>query len=144
MNITLFDAIDLIIVLAVECVLLRKIFHFRRILMSSDCDVLCADSGCEVLHFEIVLKNVKFRIILLYRPPCLSRNSNSSNYLVKLLTALVDPHLVDTTVILGHFNLPYIDWLNSCARSDGIHDTVFKLYVTLWYEPAGYTTNQNY
>ena len=67
------------------CVLLRRIFHFRRILMSSDCDVLCADSGCDVLHFEIVLKNVKFRIILLYRPPCLSRNSNSSTYLVKLL-----------------------------------------------------------
>ena len=103
------------------CVLLRKIFNLRRIPMSPDCEVLCTDSGCDILHFEILLKHVKFRIILFYRPPCPSRNLTSSAALVKLLSTLVDPHLINTTIILGDFNLPFIDWSNSCARSDGIH-----------------------
>ena len=107
-------------------VLLRKIFNFRRIPMSSDCEVLCSDSGCDILHFVILLKHVKFRIISLYRPPCSSRNPTSSASLVKLLSTLVDPHLINTTIILGDFNLPFIDWSNSCARSDGIHDSIFN------------------
>ena len=97
--------------------------------MSLDDDVLCSGSGCDVLHFEIILKSCKFRIILVYRPPNSDRYANIA--LAKLLSSLVDPHLLDTTIILGDFNLPCIDWSNSHVKIDGIHDCIFNCMSSL-------------
>ena len=99
--------------------------------MSLDDDVLCSDSGCDVLHFEILLKSCKFRIIFLYRPPNSDRYANIA--LAKLLSSLVDPHtnIQDTTIILGDFNLPCIDWSNSHVKFDGIHDFMFNCMSSL-------------
>ena len=68
---------------------------------------MLSESGCDILHIEISHKNYRFRMILVYRPPNIDKYANVS--LIKLLSSLVDPHLLDSTIVLGDFNLPFIN-----------------------------------
>ena len=65
----------------------------------------------------------------MYRPPNIDKYANFA--LIKLLSSLVDPHLLDSTIVLGDFNLPFINWSNSCVRNDGIHDSIFDCMTSL-------------
>ena len=112
-----------------------KKYNCRHISLSVTCNDLCNESGCDILHFEIVLSHDKFRMILIYRPPhsCnkVETTLHQTAALDKLLNELVDPRLLDTTIILGDFNLPSINWSNSFTKIDGIHDTIFNCMSSL-------------
>ena len=72
--------------------------------------VLLADSNCELCCIDTTLHSVKYRFIVVYRPPSSSfkdRNdliSKTQLLLVDLLNILTHPH--HTTILLGDFNLP--------------------------------------
>ena len=111
------------------CVLLHVKYNLRKIPLSSIDDAMRSESGCDILHIEISKKNFRFRMILVYRPPNIDKYANVA--LIKLLSSLVDPHLLDSTIVLGDFNLPFINWSNSCVRNDGIHDSIFDCMTSL-------------
>ena len=90
--------------------------------------------GCELVCFDAQLSLSSFRFILLYRPPntsCL----NKSDLLLKiqqlklLIESLTHPHY--TTVILGDFNLPHINWYVNDFIHDGINDVIFNCFNSL-------------
>ena len=112
------------------CALVLKQYTCRQLFLSTTCDDLRSDSGCDILYLEILLGHPKFRIILIYRPPnsCFKFHIVSSQAIAldKLLTLFVDPHLTDSTIILGDFNLPGINWFNSCTKIDGIPERIFN------------------
>ena len=117
------------------CALVSKKYNCRHISLSVTCGELCNESCCDILHFEIVLRHDKFRMIFIYRLPnsCnkFETTLHQTSALDKLLTELVDPHLLYSTIILGDFNLPSIDWPNSFTKIDGIHDTIFNCMSSL-------------
>jgi len=72
----------------------------------------------ELLCFDLLGPNIKYRIILWYRAPC----SDLAN--LKLFTAAFDfLSRTDASIILaGDFNLPNIDWSSSMSCGNALHD----------------------
>lgn len=67
--------------------------------------------GNDITITDIIFKEVTIRIICVYRPPCSSKKSTSS--LIKILQT----HITATTIIVGDFNAPSIDWTKYSAKN---------------------------
>ena len=88
-------------------------------------------TGYELLAFN-VLSVVKYRFILVYRPPCSSPKSViqiKNDLLIDAIYDLHDPHV--TTFILGDFNFPDIKWNSSPPRINNIDDKFFNAMLNL-------------
>ena len=97
-------------------------------------NLLLVQSCCEIICFDAVLSDTKYRFILVYRPPHSSFNNNelfdASESLSVLIQGLFHRHF--TTILLGDFNLPHIDWLNACTiNNDFVHNCLYDCFLDL-------------
>uniref|UniRef100_A0A1I8B0G4 Endo/exonuclease/phosphatase domain-containing protein n=1 Tax=Meloidogyne hapla TaxID=6305 RepID=A0A1I8B0G4_MELHA len=77
--------------------------------------------GNDITITDLLAKDVSFRIICVYRPPCASKKSTSS--LIKIL----QDHITINTIIIGDFNTPTIDWTKYSASNGA--DTLFAEFL---------------
>ena len=96
--------------------------------------LLTDQSCCELVGLDVLLSNVKYRFILLYRPPNTSFKTGELQYATKSLSTLLYnlTHNHATSVFLGDFNLPCIDWnSNSTMTNDFVHNCLFYCFSNL-------------
>ena len=92
--------------------------------------------GCEVLCIDVLIQPFKYRLIIIYRPPSSCFNSRSdlltkTSQLKDLIIKLTHP--TSTTIIMGDFNLPKINWLTLEMPTDGVHDVLYDCFTELGY-----------
>ena len=100
-----------------------------------ECNIVNA-CGCDVLCVDVLVQKFKYRLITVYRPPS-SCFGDKSDLLMKtsLLTDLVTrlTHPTATTILLGDFNLPGINWSSLEMPIDGVHDSIYNCLTGLGY-----------
>ena len=97
---------------------------------------LSDNCGCEILCVDIFFHKHKYRCIILYRPPssCFKSRHDlleKTSSLNNLITRLTHPSI--TTIVLGDFNLPKINWSTLEIPNDGIHDVIYQCFSSLGY-----------
>ena len=76
--------------------------------------------GNEILCIKIVAANSRFRLVIVYNPPCIASTDVSRNF-EKLLDA---NNLRKPTVIIGDFN---IDWSGNSQNKENL-ETLMRLH----------------
>ena len=103
-------------------------------ILSDDEQKLSDECGCEVICINVVFHQSKYRIVTVYRPPS-SCFKNKHELLLKthMLTQLIKnlTHPNHTTIFLGDFNLPRIDWTTLNMPQDGVHDVIYECFSQL-------------
>ena len=92
--------------------------------------ILLAKSKCDLICLDAFIAVTKYRVILVYRPP---NSSYEKSELIPGVSSLNDllynlSNVNVATVILGDFNLPYINWSNNHARNDGVHNVLLECF----------------
>ena len=107
---------------------------------------LLIHSGCEVICVDAYLEHLKYRFILVYRPPCSFNNLTDTKLaaLNDLLISLTCSQF--RTIVVGDFNLPKICWSKNEYPTVGIHDFMFNCFSSLGltqfvYEPTHFSCN---
>ena len=114
-------------------VLVRKRSRCGLVQIPDRCKNLIIISGCDIVCVDIYFKSVKYRFILVYRPPMLFLPKVDQDHEMQVLTQILSSLSAtkDTTFILGDFNLPNIDWINLTAKHNGIDDVFMNCMSTL-------------
>ena len=101
--------------------------------LSTTDQALLANSECDLICLDVFIAVTKYRVILVYRPPNSSYEKSELipgvSFLRDLLYNLTNVNAA--TVILGDFNLPYINWSNNHARNDGVHNILLECFLNL-------------
>ena len=116
------------------CALVAKDFRHIRLDLSTNDQLLFSESRCELICFDRIFPGIKYRIIRVYRPPNNSYENkteliHATISLSKLLNNLYHAHA--TTLILGDFNLPNIDWCDNIAKDDDVHNLLLNCFLDL-------------
>ena len=115
------------------CALIVKSINCTRLSLSETDQAVLIKSKCELLCLDISTASTKFRLILTYRPPNSSFDKHilavATQSLCDLIYTLFHSHA--TTLIMGDFNLPYIDWASNAARNDGVHNIMLDCFLNL-------------
>ena len=128
------------------CALVSNELKCVRLNLSDRNRSLLDQSQCELIHFDIYFSDTKYRIVLVYRPPSStlenSKLPNATKSIIDLMYNIAHP--TSTTVILGDFNLPFIDWHSYSARNDGVSSCFLDCFLNLGLhqfvlEPTRYT-----
>ena len=93
------------------CALVLHDVKWARLALSTSDQILLDKSQCDLICLDVFILNIRYRIILVYRPP-----NTSYNKLVLVPAAVALRYLLynlaqidDTLLIMGNFNLPLID-----------------------------------
>ena len=118
------------------CALIPKSFKSHLHVLSDDDKNLLDNSDCEILAIDVQLLLLKYRLIVIYRPPSSSFSSNAdliakTLVLKKLINNLTHP--VINTIIVGDLNLPKINWIDNEYSCDDVHDVLFHCFSSLGY-----------
>ena len=82
----------------------------------------------DVIAVSIQTENGTLRYITVYRAPEFNKfGRENMNLLIECLDYLCDTR--DTIVMVGDFNLPYIDWTSLSCPDDGIHSVFLQFCI---------------
>ena len=97
-------------------------FRSHQIILSDSDHVDLIESGCELLCFTLLTGSSKIRFFLVYRPPNSSLRIDLPAKMLAL-TRLIDKFtaISYTTVLLGDFNVPEIDWFNLSFKQNKLN-----------------------
>ena len=115
------------------CALVCEDIKYSRVSLTDVQRQLLIQSCCDLICFDVIWLNFKYRFILVYRPPHSSGITNDrvhSECLSTLILNLSPKH--GTTIILGDLNLPHIDWFNNrTMNNDFDHNCLFECFSNL-------------
>ena len=111
------------------CAMIEKGIKCTRLTLSDTDQSLLLSSKCELICLDVFISDSKCRIILTYRPPNIPDSTQAAIALCDLLYNLSKTNV--TSIILGDFNLPLIDWANNYTKSDGVHDILYDCFLNL-------------
>ena len=115
------------------CALVCNDIKYSTVSLSDTQKQLLIQSCCDLICFDVIWLNFKYRFILVYRPPHSSGITNDqvhSECLSTLIFNLSPKH--GTTIILGDLNLPHIDWFNNrTMNNDFDHNCLFECFSNL-------------
>jgi ribonuclease P/MRP protein subunit RPP40 len=79
----------------------------------------------ECVAVDIIIENVSFRLICIYRPP--NCTFQGTHLMCQLLVSLFN---TDSRILLvGDFNLPKIDWVSCSATASGSHEVFLSTVI---------------
>ena len=106
-------------------------FRSHQIILSDSDHVDLIESGCELLCFTLFTGSSKIRFNLVYRPPNSSLRIDLPAKMLAL-TRLIDKFtaISYTTVLLGDFNVPEIDWFNLSFKQNKLNSILVNCIST--------------
>ena len=102
------------------CAIIPK--HFRYTVLNINL-IESLKSGCDITGLDIYINKLRYRFILVYKPPIkfnISLEQSRASALCNTLNELYDASI--TNFILGDFNLPHVNWSTNVTKIDGIHN----------------------
>ena len=80
-------------------------------------------SGCDITGLDLYINKLRYRFILVYKPPIkfnISFEQSEASALCNTLIELYDASI--TNFILGDFYLSHVNWSTNVTKIDGIHN----------------------
>ena len=102
------------------CAIIPKHFRYNVLNINS---IESLKSGCDITGCDIYINKLRYRFILVYKPPIkfnISIEQSRASALCNTLNELYDASI--TNFILGDFNLPHVNWSTNVTKIDGIHN----------------------